>query len=167
MTEKLNGAEDLCRKIDHLDAQADLVSHLRLRTTNTRILAAVTNSLPKFVTLTELRSYHDKIAASRTSNETNDQNDANITEEQPAKRLDLEQLRREEEENALFVTFSGIALDDVAIAKFLVALTETNTFDDVQLRFTDQHVFRDHQLRNFGTRLRVKKSGTGQDPSNG
>ena len=72
MTSKLNGAEDLCRKIDHLDAQADLISHLGLRTTNTRILAAVTNSLPKFVMLIELRSYHDKIAASRTSNETND-----------------------------------------------------------------------------------------------
>ena len=163
MTIQLAGRDALERKIEQLDCQADLIACLRVRTRPTHVLAAVVSSLPKFVTLTELRAAYDANASSALRPSPTDQQQTEAAQKSAAQ-IDLDRLKEDARQNSLFVTLAGIAPDDVAIAHYLVTLQETNTFDDVQLRYTDQYSLRDHSLREFEIRLRVRKPGSHERP---
>ena len=162
MTIQLAGRDALQRTIEQLDFQANLIACLRVRTRPTHVLAVVVGSLPKFVTLTELRAAYDTNAPSALRPSPTDQQQQTEAAQQSAAQIDLDQLKEDARQKSLFVTLAGIAPDDVAIAHYLVALQETNTFNDVQLRFTDQYTLRNHSLRQFEIRLRVRKPGSGR-----
>ena len=168
-TAQLAKPDELRKEMAHLDAKADLVTHLRLRVPTTRILAAVANSLPRFVALTEYRSTRDTIdskSSSRPQPPKKKQDEANTPEKQP-EQLDLEQTQENAQRTGLFVSLVGIAPDDVAISRYLATLEATGIFDEVQLLYTDQHAHGDHRLRKFEVRLRVKKPlDSGQDSEN-
>ena len=70
---------------------------------------------------------------------------------------DLESLLKRTEETAQFLSLSGMAPDDGAIAQYLGALQESGLFSDVTLEFTDQHAVSDQFVRKFGVRLRLNK----------
>lgn len=144
----------LRKKVDELDQRANLATHLRLRTPPTRILAAVTNSLPELVSLTEYRSAFMKpepdgkqIARPRRKNE-------------PAKRSSIQQdlatLRTARRERPLTITIKGLAADDLSISRFLANLQKSAIFDDVRLMYTDKAEFERHPMRGFGIRLTVR-----------
>ncbi len=61
------------------------------------------------------------------------------------------------------LTLSGIAPDDLAISKYLVALRETKLFERVTLAFTGQHQVRDENWRNFQIKLQVRQPATWLD----
>ena len=130
MTIQLAGRDALQRNIEQLDFQANLIAGLRVRTRPTRVLAAVVGSLPEFVSLTDLRAAYDAHASSVLHASPTDQQQTEA-EQKSAAQIDLDQLKETTRKNSLFVTLAGIAPDDVAIAHYLVALQDTNTFDDV------------------------------------
>jgi Tfp pilus assembly protein PilN len=161
MTIQLAGRDAIKHKIEQLDCQANLIACLRVHTRPTHVLAAVVSSLPEFVTLTELRAAYDADASSALRLPPANQQQTEAAQKSAAQ-IDLDQLQEDARQNSLFVTLAGIAPDDVAIAQYLVALQETHTFDDVQLHYTDQYTLRDHPLREFEIRLRVRKPGSSE-----
>lgn len=160
VTARLADRGELQRQVEQLDFEADLIAYLRVRIPPTRVLADVVDSLPKFVALTELRAEYDRTSAETSRRTQTSPSTAETEEHRSPAEIDFEEIRQEFDRQALFVTLAGIAPDDMAIARFLKTLERTNTFDRVQLLYTDRHSVRDLSLRKFGVRLRVKRPGT-------
>lgn len=161
LTSQLLDPQQLRDEVTRLDGQANVLACLRLRVPPTRILSAVTNTLPGFVNLTDFDMKFEPLPAAPVAPgkqpAPSDQPTAAV--EQLAAVKDLTTLLKERDENALFVNLGGIAPDDIAIAAYLASLQKTGVFADVTLLFTDQHAVETSNLRRFGVRLRVHKPG--------
>jgi hypothetical protein len=159
MAAQLGNAEALRQEILDLDASAALLARLQLRPAGTRVLQAIAQSLPAFVSLKEIRTSHER-TASRTPASAADR--AAKPKDVPAaggtpQAADLAKLMEQQRESSLVVSLAGIAPDDVAVSAYLAALRRTQLFDDVQLLYTDLHVYREERLRRFGLRLKVRR----------
>lgn len=155
MLQQIGSAVALRQKIDRLETRANLVTALRMQARPTRILAAVTDSLPRFVSITEFSLASATVgSASQPVPEASAKDAAKkLTPEQ----RDLQRITTESQETARFVSVQGIAPDDVAISDYLAALMAAHVFDEVTLLFTDQHRYREHSMRSFGIRLRIRR----------
>ncbi len=160
---QLQGADVKRRRIESLEAQANLVTQLRLCVPPTRLLSAVTDCLPEYVSLTEFRVERNRISATsskRTRTEQPQSSDA-AAEHKSAAELDLEQLLRDRSQTALSVSLTGVAPDDQSVSGYLAALKQTGLFDDIQPLYTDESEFRELPLRRFSVRLSVRRVGVG------
>lgn len=159
LTSQLQNADELRVQIQQLDAKINLEAFLQYRVPPTRILAAVTNALPRYVTLTECRSSLETINRESSSGSRSRQNQPAEVDStgKPPEEVDLLRLERENQQSGLFVSLEGIAPDDVSIANYLAALGATEMFDNVRIVYIGEHAYRDHGLRSFRARLAVKK----------
>ena len=152
---QLENADALRHEIQRLDRRADLLTFLRLRTPPTRVLAAVANCLPKFVSLTE---YGTRYETSQQQNKPIRKTiDPAAAASIPAVEQDLERLQREWNNRSLIVTVKGIARDDILISQFVARLQRNEAFDDVRWLYTDQKPYAGHTMRGFEIRLRVRR----------
>jgi Tfp pilus assembly protein PilN len=154
MHAKLGDRGLLKREISRLDAEANVVTLLRINAAPTRVLAVVTESLPRFVTLTELRLTREKTSSGGHSSTARDAA-ADSASLFPAER-DLARLRDAAAETAVVVSLKGVAPDDIAISILLAALHSTGLFHDAQLLYTDQESVGEFTLRSFAIRLRLR-----------
>jgi len=159
MAAQVGDPDKLKQEITKLDEEANLLAMLRLRVPSTRILAAVANALPQYVTLTE---FHLQFEALPPPN----RGQAPLPAAAPAppdtavkkslELLDLESLRKTAEETGLYVVLQGIAPDDIVIAGYLATLQQTGVFAEVSLQNIDQELVNRAEMRRFKARLRVK-----------
>jgi Tfp pilus assembly protein PilN len=156
MLAQLGSADALRSQVRALDTRAELIGRLSVRTPPTRLLAEIAAALPEFVTLTEVRLGHERLATNVST--TAENNGSPPAEPSPVEK-DVAQLREQAETQAIVVTVHGVAPDDLAVSKYLAALQETGSFDEVRLQFADQHTYRDHPLRSFAVQLRVRPIG--------
>lgn len=151
-------------RISALDLRAELATHLRLRTPPTRVLYAVTNSLPRFVSLTEFRSvFSGQVSGSKRARRPGTKKPAPAGS---AVETDLAKLRKTVRERPLVVTVKGLAADDLSISRFLAKLQNNPTFDEVRLLYTDAAEFEGNPMRGFEIRLQVRRV-TGSAPDRG
>lgn len=155
MQSQTSEAAALRREIEQLDARANVRALVRLRVPATRILAAVTESLPAFVALAELRTAWepDQPPAQRS---TKGAAAASAGGSRPAA-SELELLRQELVQNRLTVSLVGTAPDDVAIAAFLTALGRSSVFEEVRLVYAVEEHERGYSRRRFDIKLRVRR----------
>lgn len=161
MLQQLESPAAVQARIQHLETRADLVTALRLRVPPTRILASLTDCLPEFVSLTELRLQSDTRPQPRSAASAPPHPRAEKKEEQPDAspvEIDLKQLQEQQDRQARYVTLNGIAPDDLSISQFLANLQQSRTFDEVRLQYTNEHRHGEHLLRAFGMRLRVRSA---------
>jgi Tfp pilus assembly protein PilN len=151
---------ELRTRIDHAGLQADLRARLRLRSSTTRLLAAVAAPLPKHTALTELTLGRDRTPDAPTSPQT----DAEKAALPPARR-DLDRLTVEADKRRQTLTIRGITADDATVSEYLAALGRSALFDDVRLLFTDRHDHHGHDLRAFAVQLRVRPAAAPPNPS--
>lgn len=157
MASQLEDPQRLRDEVARLDGHANVLAFLRVRVPPTRILSAVTNALPRFVTLTDLSIKSEPLPAPAAGRQVvPPANPAQLATVSPAEK-DLAALKKERDENSLFVTISGIAPHDIAIAGYLAALQRTGVFAEVVLLYTDQQLIEECHLRRFGARLKVNK----------
>lgn len=142
-----------------LETKSQLLTTLELRVPMTRVLSAVTSSLPELVSLNECQAEMGLIENSAAATPIVNLASAN-KEKPPPFEADLAELRSVTSRSAKLLTLSGIAPDDLAISKYLIALRETNLFEHVSLSFTGQHQVREESWRNFQIRLQVKHPET-------
>lgn len=154
MNDKLTDPAVLRERIAVLDRRAELATQLRLRTPPTRVLHAITNSLPRFVSLTEYRSSF--ITPSSTASRSGQTTAAAIAAAGSAIERDLVRLRTARRERPLVVTIKGLAVDDLSISRFLSRLQGNPTFGDVRLIYTDAAMFDRQLMRRFEIRLQVR-----------
>ncbi|MBI5761573.1 MAG: hypothetical protein HZA46_23935 [Planctomycetales bacterium] len=161
MTSQVKGAPELTDELNRLDAQANVVTFLRSKLPPSRVLLVVSNSLPEHVTLTQCRASVELLPKKPGAVTGRRENSASPTDPKPAEKLpaqkDLETLLKRTEETAQFLSLSGMAPDDGAIAQYLGALQESGLFSDVTLEFTNEHAVSDQSVRKFGARLRLNK----------
>jgi hypothetical protein len=158
--EQLHGAEAKRRQIEILEAQANLVTQLRVCVPPTRLLEAVTGSLPEFVSLSEFQVKREPVSRRAARAQAARQSTDPAQQETPSPaELDLQRVIREQGDTALAVTIKGLAPDDLSVSSYLAALHRTNVFDEIQLLYTDQTKFRDVALRTFGIKLFVRRPG--------
>jgi hypothetical protein len=157
MTAKLERDDVLYKRIRDLDAEANLLTRLRVRVAASKILADVTGTLPQFVSLTEFR-FNVETTGPRTPEKP-----ARSKGTQPAApvltshALDLSRLDELDSRSVHAVSLRGVAPDDASVSDYLAALRETGSFEDVHLLFTERQVIHDQELRSFGVRLKVRK----------
>jgi Tfp pilus assembly protein PilN len=143
------------QELNSLETKSLLLTTLELRVPMTRMLAAVTKSLPELVSLNECHAEAGLMESSGPSVPA--VIPAQISKEKPPPfEADLTELRNASSRTAMMVTLSGIAPDDLAISAYLVALRETELFERVTLAFTGQHLVRGENWRNFQIRLQVR-----------
>lgn len=156
------------KEIRQQDFKANLIALLQIRVPPTRLLAAVTNCLPKYVTLTQCQTSYDSYlatAAEKSDSKKKHKKAVNKSKDKPLpEQMDLERLKSDDQKTALFVTLHGIAPNDVAVWSYLAALKKTNVFEDVEQPVIDRHQYLDFELRKFEFRLRVKKPGRSAKP---
>lgn len=158
---QVKGAPELNDELTRLTAQANVITFLRSKLPPSRIMQVVSNALPEHVTLTQCKMGIELLpkrpsSASGRRDVPPASPDAKPAEKLPAQK-DLDDLLKRSDESALFVELSGVAPDDVAIAQYLAALTDSGLFADITLQFTDQLAMSDHLVRRFGARLRLNK----------
>lgn len=160
LRESLGDPAALQARLDRFEEQANLITQLRIRIAPTRLLAAVSASRPEFVAFHEFRMVREPVPASGSS-ASSSSSSANASDDdvRTPERKDLERLARQAEETALFVHLSGVAPDDVTLSHYLVALEETDLFDEVKLLVTDEYRYGENWLRSFRIRLRVRQPG--------
>ena len=160
LTSQVKGAPSLTDELNRLDSQANVVTFLRSKMPPSRVLLVVSNSLPEHVTLTQCRASVEtlpkKSAITGRREKSASPTDPKPTEKLPAQK-DLDTLLKRTEETAQFVSLSGIAPDDGAIAHYLGTLQNSGLFSDVTLEFTDLHTVSDQSVRKFGVKLRLNK----------
>lgn len=158
---QLQGGDAKRRQIDNLEAQANLVTLLRLRVAPTRLLSATVECLPEFVSLIEFRVERGRTstASSKRSRTGRPKAAGSADEEKSAAQLDLEQLLSERSQTTLCVTLTGIAPDDLSVSHYLAALEATGLFDSVQPLYTDETEYRELPMRVFSVRLTVRRPG--------
>lgn len=149
--------DKLEQELAELETRAQLLTTLQLRVPATRVLAAITNSLPDLVSLTECQAEAGPLENVSSSKSAPTPVPAAVSAEKRSPvAADLQQLRQATSRSALMITVSGIAPDDLTISQYLMALRETKLFERVTLAFTGQHRVRDETWRQFQVRLQVK-----------
>lgn len=165
---QLQDADEVRRRIEELDVKANLITHLRIQASPTRLLAVITGCLPRFVTLTDYTSAYESIASGRESNTKPPRHNsgAQSQEEESAEVLDLQALRKRDAEKALILFLEGLAPNGVDVSTYLLALERADVFDEVTLLSNDPHPLGDAQLRRFKLRLRVRRPGAIDEKTN-
>lgn len=136
------------------ETKAQLLTTLELRVPATRMLAAVTEALPEFVSLSECQVEQVPVESKPT---TNGRVVASTPQEaKPPLETDLQELRADADKVATGMTLAGLAPDDFAISRYLVRLRETDLFERVTLVFSGETRVREESLRNFQIRLQVR-----------
>ncbi len=143
------------QQLQDLDRQAQLLSLLEFRIPATRLLAAVTSSLPEFVTLNECQTDFGMLDEGTSRNAVSPVTILNKVKLLPVE-ADLADLKFTASRTAKLLTVTGFAPDDLAISRYLVRLKETRLFERVTLAYSGQHRVRDEMLRRFQIRLQVK-----------
>ena len=150
------------QELKDLETKSLLLTTLELRVPMTRVLSAVTKSLPEMVSLNECQAEAGLMETSGAVLPA--AIPAQISKEKPPPfEADLTELRNATGRSATMLTLSGIAPDDLAISKYLVALRDTKLYERVTLAFTGQHQVRGENWRNFQIKLQVKKPETWLD----
>jgi Tfp pilus assembly protein PilN len=145
----------LDQELQDLETKSQVLTTLQLRVPLTRVLAAVTQSLPELVSLSECHAESGSMETASTAPLV--MTPAPLTKEKaPPFNADLTELRNAASRSAMMLTLSGIAPDDLAISSYLVALRETKLFERVTLAFTGQHQVREENWRQFQIRLQVR-----------
>jgi hypothetical protein len=167
MTGQLVQPAVLQKQIERLDAQAELITFLKVRVPPTRILAALSNHLPEYVSLTRFEIKSDALPALGGGPPKPPPAPANAApaEAKLPERVDFEKLKAAADGTAVFVIVDGIAPDDISIALWLSALQHEGLFSDVKLLFTEEHQQYGHRLRQFGLRLAVRQPGRTPAPA--
>ena len=163
MISQLQSTDVLKKQIKRLEIQSELIATLRYQAVPTRILQAVTNTLPKYVRLTRIQWGREKKAQQvrgRVQHLRRSKQKSKKQADKPPQQLDLEQLWSVNRNTQLAVAVEGVAPDDVAISQYLAALQTTGALRSVQLLFTDRYVDRGLSLRRFGIRLLVRRVGS-------
>ena len=147
------------QQLKELETRALLLTTLELRVPMTRVLTAITNSLPELVSLNDCQA---ETGLKETSNARSGTLPpllvANKDKKPSPFEADLAELRNATNLSATMLTLNGIAPDDLTISQYLVALRETNLFERVTLSFTGQHTVREETWRKFEVRLQVKNA---------
>ena len=150
------------QELKDLETKSLLLTTLELRVPMTRVLSAVTKSLPEMVSLNECQAEAGLMEISGAAIPA--AIPAQISKEKPPPfEADLTELRNATSRSATMLTLSGIAPDDLAISKYLVALRDTKLFERVTLAFTGQHQVRGENWRNFQVKLQVRHPSTWLD----
>ncbi len=150
------------QELKDLETKSLLLTTLELRVPMTRVLSGVTKSLPEMVSLNECQAEAGLMESSGAALPAAIL--AQTSKEKPPPfEADLTELRNATSRSATMLTLGGIAPDDLAISKYLVALRETKLFERVTLAFTGQHQVRGENWRNFQIKLQVKKPETWLD----
>lgn len=161
MIAQLGSPETLKQDIARFDAQANLLTYLRLRVPPTRLMSTITNSLPLHVTLTEFYMKFENVPvvaapAGRQAPGQDAAAAAQAAKDKPPIERDLADLQKAASDMMLVVSINGIAPHDTAIAQYLAELQRTGIFSHVTLLYTDQYEIEDWKMRRFGIRLRVR-----------
>ena len=145
-----------------------MLTSLEFRIPTTRLIAALTNSLPEFVSLSECQAEVGLIEGAAVTNGPPAIPNAN-KEKPPPFDADLNELTAASSRTATLLTVTGFAPDDSSISHYLVQLKETRLFERVTLVFSGQHRVRDEALRTFQVRVQVKSTAALFDslPTNG
>lgn len=160
MAAQIGDPEELRKEIAFRDNEANLLAMLRLKVSPTRLLATVTNSLPRFVTLTEFNLQYEAVPqppANRNQPPAPAANPDPSAAQKPAEVKDLDDLRKVAEETSMVLYLQGVAPDDIVIASYLAALQQSNLFAEVALQTIDHETVEKAEMRRFKTRLRVKQ----------
>ncbi len=144
------------QQLKDLETRALLLTTLELRVPMTRVLTAITSSLPELVSLNDCQAETALKETSNTRSGTPLLPVANKDKSPNPFESDLNELRNATKLSATMLTLSGIAPDDLTISQYLVALRETDLFERVTLSFTGQHTVREETWRKFEVRLQVK-----------
>ena len=146
------------QQLKELETRALLLTTLELRVPMTRVLTAITNSLPELVSLNDCQSDTALKDTSITRSGMLPPPVASKEKKLSPFESDLTELRNSANLSATMLTLSGIAPDDLTISQYLVALRETELFERVTLSFTGQHPVREETWRKFEVRLQVKNA---------
>ena len=157
MLQPIKAQSSLEQQLKELETRALLLTTLELRVPMTRVLTAITNSLPELVSLNDCQA---ETGLKETSNARSGTLPplpvANKDKKLSPFESDLTELRNANNLSATMLTLSGVAPDDLTISQYLVALRETDLFDRVILSFTGQNIVREENWRKFEVRLQVK-----------
>jgi len=161
MLSQLGDPEQIKAEIRQRELHANLLAHLRLRVSATRVLAAVVRCLPKYVSLTRCELNLEEKSAPRqvravTAGKVHPENRQEAKPKPPAER-DLQAIRDESDHKVVTVSIEGLAPNDLAISSYIAALHDAGLFDDVQLQYSDTYEYGEHQLRSFEIRLQVRR----------
>ena len=159
LLEPVRAQSKLDQQLKEVETRVQLLATLELRVPMTRVLSAVTGSLPDMVSLNECQADVglSEIIGTPSTAMTMPPVAANKDKQKtPPFEMDLNELRSANGRSAAMLTISGIAPDDLTISQYLVALRETKLFERVTLAFTGQHRVRDELWRNFQVKLQVK-----------
>lgn len=162
----------LRQTLKRLEAQANLVNYLRLRVPPTRLLACITNTLPRYVSLAELHVEYETASRPATSRAnapparaapTTKQRVAARQPDRPEEpalpsESDIKRLLEDAERYRTVITVSGMAIDDLAVSRYLANLERTGLFEDVRLVFTREQPVFDQPRRTFEIRLTLKRA---------
>ena len=146
------------RQLNELETRAQLLTSLKLRVPMTQLLNAITSTLPELVSLSECNAEPGQ-KPNQGNRPTVAAAPAVAAANKEAKspfEVDLTELRNATNLNAMLLTLSGVAPDDLAISQYLVALRETGLFERVTLSFTGQHTVQEETWRKFEVRLQLK-----------
>ena len=160
LLQPIKAQSNLQQQLNDVEARALLLTTLELRVPMTRILNAVTSSLPEMMSLSECNAEPgQKEQSGLRPAVPRPLPTANKVTPSPFA-SDLTELRSAAGLSTLMLTLSGIAPDDLTISQYLVALRETGLFERVTLSFTGQHTIREETWRKFEVRLQLKNPET-------
>lgn len=159
LTQALPVEAKLDQQLRELETQAQFLTTLEFRVPATRLVAALTNSLPEFVSLSECQAEVSVIEGAVVATAPTVAPSA-IKEKLPPFEADLVELKNAGARTTTMLTLTGFAPDDSAISRYLVQLKETGLFERVTLAFSGQYRIRDEALRTFQVRLQVKSTST-------
>jgi Tfp pilus assembly protein PilN len=163
MLSQLEDPQGIQKRIEFLTTQADLRAELQLQAAPTRVLHAVTSSLPPFVTVTEYHATYETLQERvNRRNAIPPASPVPSGDEQEAaypEQTDLKELRTQRNTTVLTVSLKGIAPNELAVSKYLAALEQTGLFEEVKPIVSEPFTYRTHLLRSFTFRLQVARPG--------
>lgn len=163
LLQSVKAQSKLEQQLGELETRALLLTTLELRVPMTRVLNAITTSLPELASLNECNAESGQKENANLRNTVGSAptptppppTAVNKTPKSPFE-SDLTALRDASSVSATMLTVTGIAPDDLTISQYLVALRETGLFERVTLSFTGQHSVREETWRKFEVRLQLK-----------
>ncbi|MFM9961221.1 MAG: hypothetical protein ACKV2Q_08335 [Planctomycetaceae bacterium] len=162
LMQSLPAKSKVTQELNDLETKARLLTSLELRVPVTQLLFAVTKSLPELVSLSDCQAESGLMEISSAAAPAI--KPAAIKKEKPPPfEADLAELQQTTSRSTMLLTLNGIAPDDEAISRYLIALRETKLFERVTLAFTGQHRVLDENWRNFQIRLQVRQPQTWLD----
>ena len=159
--QQLDDPAALRAEIATLETQANVRTMLRMRTSQTRVLAVISACLPTYTSLTELQIGPQKVAAASSAVPKRGRAAGKKAPEETVSptTADWKRLQKESAETELVVSLEGMAPNDLAISQFLEALKQSRSFSEVRLLYTDRHEYRETAMRAFGMQLKVRQIG--------